>query len=805
MSDENIKRCVMIRLWGVRFLAWCILCFERIWPRLLPFFLALSFLCSLSWFGIFNVLPYGWHLFFLSLILFVAVGSLFLLAGFRFPTAKEVDRHIEQKSGLKNQPLSVQTDRLCSEDDKDFSAVIWREHQRRMAEDLRYVRSGFAYPNSANHDPMALRFVFVLLCVCAFSFSFGSLGGRLQDAFDLRSMVNESSMRVDAWVTPPSYTGVAPIYLTRSEMTNFSIPEGSEVVIRVVDGFGVTVKAISEEDGRKVLLSQKREKTALNDSIVRFETRLERSMNLSFSSRYQQQQWHLDMMKDQIPTIRWLEKPERISAGALELQYEMDDDYGVTNAFAAIESLVDFDKNAVPLYQAPQIKLLLARGGKGKMRMVQDLSSHPWAGTEVKITLVVEDGAGQKGRSKTFVMTLPQRVFANPVARAVNEQRRLLALNAAARERVLDMLAALLVRPENGIQNSINILALQSAWTRLSMAQTEDELRDVVHYLWQIAIAIEGDQSESAQQRLKQAQTALRDALRRGASGAEIERLMADLRQAMHDYIRALAEKAPENSDSNNKANLSEDSLHKKLDSIEQMAQIGSSSSAEQLLDEIEQTLDHLRVQKSNRDQEQKNTQTTKMKKTIDKLGDVMRRQQEILNDTHRLETEKRRGETVTQEQSEALVERQAQLQSELSVLEKELSEQGFEKGGVLKEAEEKMNSAKAALGYGNHETSVKNQSDVLESLRQGAQNILQKMREALKQSEDMQNAAESQDPLGRPLPSDSDQGQDGKTMSQEGDKAQARQILEEIRRRLNKDHLSEEEKNYLERLLHFH
>ncbi len=45
------------------------------------------------------------------------------------------------------------------------------------------------------------------------------------------------------------------------------------------------------------------------------------------------------------------------------------------------------------------------------MRTVQDVSAHPWAGSEVKITLVAEDGAGQQGRSKTFVMTLPQRVF----------------------------------------------------------------------------------------------------------------------------------------------------------------------------------------------------------------------------------------------------------------------------------------------------------------------------------------------------------------------------------------------------------
>ncbi|WP_375704946.1 DUF4175 family protein, partial [Bartonella sp. AA85SXKL] len=105
--------------------------------------------------------------------------------------------------------------------------------------------------------------------------------------------------------------------------------------------------------------------------------------------------------------------------------------------------------------------------------------------------------------------------------------RHLLALDASKKERVLAMLAALLVRPEDGLQNATHFLVLQSAWTRLSMAETEDDLRNVVDYLWQIALGIEGNQLQSAQKNLKQAQAALRDALRYGASTAEIERLMA--------------------------------------------------------------------------------------------------------------------------------------------------------------------------------------------------------------------------------------------------------------------------------------
>lgn len=792
-----------MKLLCVRILTWGILLFERVWIRLLPLLLVLSLFCSLSWLGIFGVLGYWSHWLLLGVLLVCAGASLFFLIGFRFPTMRDVDHRLERVNGLKHQPLNIQTDHVCFENEEDFSAVIWREHQRRMAKQLVHLKTGFISLNSAAYDPLALRALCVLLFVCAFSFSFGSRGGRLADAFDFRPVVDEKFMRIDAWVTPPAYTGVAPIYLTKDEKTQLEIPEGSNVVVRVVNGAGVTVKAKTIEDGQKVSFSEKNE-----NSIVHFETHLERSMDLFISSRRQKQQWHLQVIKDAFPTIDWLEKPGRILTGSLELRYELDDDYGVTNAFVEIEPLFQ-NKNASSLYKAPEIKLLLPRGGKGKMRTVYDVSAHPWAGSQVKITLVAEDGAGQKGRSKTFIMILPQRIFSNPVARAVSELRRLLALDVSAKERVLDMLSALLVRPEKGLQNTAHFLVLQSAWTRLSLAQKEEDLRDFVDYLWQIALGLEGNQLESVQKNLKQAQAALRDALRYGAPAAEIERLMADLRQAMDAYIQALAEKAPDsqvskNSKSSKSPNLSEDTLQEKLNLIEEMAKTGSSLAAEQLLAEIEQTLDHLQVQKGNQN-ERENNQSAQMKEKMDQLGDLMRRQQEILNETHQLEMRQKRGENVPEKQKKSLKKRQTELQSELSTLEKELSEQGFETGDALKKAEEEMNSAGDALDHGNHRASIQNQSDALESLRQGAQSVLKKMREILKETGNDQNADSGpKDPLGRPLSSKTDEGQKGEALPQESDQMRMRQILDEIRKRLGKEHILEADKNYLERLLHF-
>ena len=55
---------------------------------------------------------------------------------------------------------------------------------------------------------------------------------------------------------------------------------------------------------------------------------------------------------------------------------------------------------------------------------LHEIGDHPWAGMKVELTLVARDLAGQVGRSETIEITLPERRFTKPLARAVVEQRR---------------------------------------------------------------------------------------------------------------------------------------------------------------------------------------------------------------------------------------------------------------------------------------------------------------------------------------------------------------------------------------------
>src|SRR5262249_55935280 len=146
--------------------------------------------------------------------------------------------------------------------------------------------------------------------------------------------------------------------------------------------------------------------------------------------------------------------PEPQARGALQLVYKIEDDYGVTEAQALFAlkpgSGGGVSKARRPLYGAPDFALVLpqARTKSAVGQTTKDVSDHPYAGADVTLTLVARDEAGNEGRSAPTELRMPERVFVKPLARALIEQRRELALDADARERVLMAIDALTIAPE---------------------------------------------------------------------------------------------------------------------------------------------------------------------------------------------------------------------------------------------------------------------------------------------------------------------------------------------------------------------
>src|SRR3546814_18957919 len=81
-----------------------------------------------------------------------------------------------------------------------------------MAERIAALDAGLPQPDIARHDRLALRAIPALLVAAAFGFSFSNGAGTIADAIRPPSAPISANpdLRVDAWLTPPAYTGRAP-------------------------------------------------------------------------------------------------------------------------------------------------------------------------------------------------------------------------------------------------------------------------------------------------------------------------------------------------------------------------------------------------------------------------------------------------------------------------------------------------------------------------------------------------------------------------------------------------------------------
>ncbi len=349
-------------------------------------------------------------------------------------------------------------------------------------------------------------------------------------------------------------------------------------------------------------------------------------------------------------------------------------------------------------------------------------------------------------------------------------------------------------------------------------AHSDDDLRGVVNFLWTIALGIEdGDLSLTAQA-LRDAQDALRRALENNASNEEIQKLTENLRQAMQQFLQALAEQARKNPQTANippNANmqtLRSQDLQRMLDRIENLAQTGARDAARQLLSELQNMLESLQAGQPMMNGQQNN----QAMQSLNQFGDMIRRQEDLMNRTFRagrgLNPNSNDSRPMTQQELEQalkdLQQQQQALQQGLSDLMKQLQGMGLDPNGKLGQAGQAMGRAQGQLGQGQTGPAVGSQGEALDALRQGAQGLSQQLASrpglgqgrggGIRGGDNFPN----QDPLGRPQRT---VGPDlGTTVKvpDEIDTQRAREILDAIRRRLGDSLRPTLERDYLERLL---
>jgi uncharacterized protein (TIGR02302 family) len=837
-TPNGMDRLTQARLKATRLATGGAMALERLWPRIVPFLVAAALFASLSWFGVFRLLPDLARQILLGIVLVCAAVSIWPLRSFRLPDAGAIDRRIERANRLEHAPLLTQSDRLAGEADDPFAAALWSEHRRRMAAKLGRLSGTMPDAGMPERDPYGIRAGAAMLALVAFAFSYGPLGGTLLDGFRAAPGIAAVPPRVDAWVTPPAYTGRAPVFMTADANRGsslFEVPEGSTLAIRVTGGTGTeTVDRLDAASGETVALgieespagarasgSRQFVGTLSSDSLVTLRDGEGQVDGSELES------WRFLVIEDAAPVIRFADEPRQALNGSLELAYEIEDDYGATSALASFAQ-ADAATGARPLYEAPEMPLSLPRRARGEpsaVRSVRDLTEHPWAGTAIDLQLVATDAAGQEGRSEALRVIMPQRNFLNPLARALVEQRRLIALDANAKPRVLGLMDAITLRPEDTFDNLSHYLGVMSARSRLQQARSDDQLRDVAEYLWDMALTIEDGALSDAERRLRMAQEALQEALERGAGDEEIAQLMEELREAMRDFLREFAERAQQNPESAlqmpmDGQMLSQTDLERMMDQIEELARSGARDEAQELLSQLQDMMNNLQAQQQ---QGQQGGQQSEMHEQMNQLGELMRRQQELMNETFRTDQMQpgQQGQQGQQGQGQQgmspeefaealrqLQEGQGQVQQDLQSLMEALEGMGMQPGEGFGEAGQSMGRAGDALGEGQGQRAVGEQGQALEALRRGAQEMMQQMQQAMQgeQGGSEQGGVRQQgadrDPLGRPRATTGPDFGDTVRVPDEIDVQRARRILEAIRERLGNALSPEVERNYLERLL---
>jgi uncharacterized protein (TIGR02302 family) len=416
------------------------------------------------------------------------------------------------------------------------------------------------------------------------------------------------------------------------------------------------------------------------------------------------------------------------------------------------------------------------------------------------------------------------------------EQRRNLALDANQKPLVLIALEALMIAPERFTPELGYYLGLRSIAAQLGHANSKTAMRETVDNMWALAVAIEDGNITDVDKALRAAQDALKEALERGASDEEIKKLTENLRAALDNFLRQLAEQMRNNPqqlarplDPNTKV-LRQQDLKNMLDRMERLSRSGDKDAARALLDQMQQMLENLQMA-------QPGQGNGDMEQALNELGDMIRKQQQLRDKTFKQGQDSRRdrsrGDQGDQNAMNGLRQDQQALRDRLNKLLDDMKKNGMgpgqrgEKGqpgqgqpgqgddgqqgngDSLGDADSAMGDAGGQLGEGNADGAVDAQGRALEALRKGAQNLAQSMQPGDGQNDGpgnqvgrQQNGDNTTDPLGRPL--HGREWSDDLTVKIPGeiDVQRARRILEELRRRLGDSQRPQVELDYLERLL---
>ena len=788
-----------------------ILLIERLAPLGLALFGIIGLFLLAAWLGLVRLLPAWLHLIILLVALAAIVASCWrYLRRFRIPSQAEAIRRLERDSDLNHRPLTHLTDRAVDLGNDPAQKLLWAHYRARLLRSIGTLRLSAPQSDFTQRDPYALRALLLLLVLVSFLIA-GNLGWqRALQAMtpNFAGYIASDTITIDAWITPPDYTSLPPISLSAGNGSvdhRILVPTGSKLLVQA-QGVGAQAKLLANGDSTAFEM--------LDPLTQRIETVLKSGDRIAIEATgHTFAEWQITVAPDLPPTAAFATDPTGTERGALRVDYKATDDYGVKD----LRLYIQRGKETI---EAP-LSLSVTDNKTPSGSTYLDFTANPWAGLPVELRLVARDALGQVGASSPVSMTLPERRFYHPIARALIEERKhLVAADLTNRDALTKIAQSLLTidqQPEAFDNNVAAFLGINLAWRQLTASEqmSEADRTDLEQLLWDTALDIEDGGVSLALRELRRLQHELQDALARHASPEEIEQLMNKLQQAMNDYVsnlqqqlqRAISKGMQPGRVNPNSLKLSQSQLNDMLNDARRMAEAGSADSAQQMLDHLQQLLEGLQAGVSPQMGQGQNDQNQQM---MNDLARIMQGQQKLLQDSFRMQRQQSGADSQQADGQGADPSQDAGAQEDLrSALGKLMRDVGNAAGnlpGGLGQAEQAMRRATQSLQQGDLAGASEAQNQALNNLQQGMQD-LGKMLNGRTVRSNTPGKRDQMNPFGQDDEGDANGGlRTGKLHDEnaaDGDPVhRSQQIFEELRRRRNDPDRPRPEKDYLDRLL---
>ena len=602
-------------------------------------------------------------------------------------------------------------------------------------------------------DPRAIRTL--ILVVFAISLGIAGPDAKLRLARAVSPVFTPLALPappvLQAWITPPAYTGQPPMFL-KPEGGAVTVPDGSQFQASLTGAPG------SAGDVALWLRGQTLPFTALDAASYEIDTTLAGAHDFRLAVRRRSREvagWDVTLVANAPPLLRFPERPGVVRGPQPQtrIPWEASHAYGVTSVTAEIRLR---DRQMAP-------PLLIAMPLTGPVPAsdpklfhgvrLQDLTAHAWAGLPVVIQLIGHDAAGLEGRSEIAELVLPQRRFANPVARAIIELRRGLSRDPTARVPVIEDLNRLSALPDTWETDTAGYLNLRGIASLLRASREPEAVDEAQSRMWSLALALEEGAAESAGRVLDAARQELRDTLEAEQRAdhpdpTDLERKTRALQEALQKRLDALTDQArrdPATDAFNPDAHpLDTRDMQALAQEMRDAAKAGDAEKAREKLAELEKMLEALN---SGRPEHGKLTERERQRaekrqrgqQQVSAIQDIVKREGNVLD--HAQSRGQSRGQSRIPGRPDDQAQRaddQARQQALRRVIGEIMQQYGDLTGDVpanLGEADLAMRDTAQALASAQDRPAAATAQSAIEALQKGAQQMRQQIARQFGQS----------------------------------------------------------------------